>query len=177
MEFEYFVDGTLRKITVEKLESGLTVKESGAAAAEVEIRGISDHELLIVVGNAAHRVILARDGDRLFVRLDGREIVLTEPGESGGRSAGGEAGASGDGRKIIAPMPGKVIKVCVAAGDPVRKNQTLVIVEAMKMENEIKAAADGTVAKVLVAAGELVDAEKTLVEIAPAGADKEKEGK
>ena len=49
-----------------------------------------------------------------------------------------------------------------------RKNQTLVIVEAMKMENEIKAASDGVVVKIDVAAGELVDPERTLVELEPA---------
>lgn len=171
MEFEYLLDGTPRKITLERLESGWTIRE-GDAAAQVEIRPISEHELLLLSGDAAHRALIARDGDRLFVRLDGREILLTEPGEHG-RAAGGEAGASGDGRRIIAPMPGKVIKVCVAAGDAVRKNQTLVIVEAMKMENEIKAASDGVVVKVHVAAGELVNAERTLIELEPAGTPKE----
>ena len=57
-------------------------------------------------------------------------------------------------------MPGKVIKVNVAEGDEVRKNQTLVIVEAMKMENEIKTASMGVVKKIYVAAGDLVDAEQ-----------------
>jgi len=172
MEFEYLLDGTPRKITLERLESGWTIRD-GEAAAQVEIRQISEHELLLLSGDTAHRVLIARDGDRLFVRLDGREVLLTEPGEHRGRSAGGEAGASGDGRRIIAPMPGKVIKVCVAAGEAVRKNQTLVIVEAMKMENEIKAASDGAVVKVHVTAGELVDAERTLIELEPAGTPKE----
>ncbi len=172
MEFEYLVDGALRKVSVEKLGSGWAVREGGASA-EVELRRVSEHEILILAADTPHRVHFARDGDRIYVRLDGREVVLAEPGESGGRAAGSEAGGSGDGRKVIAPMPGKVIKVCVAAGDPVRKNQTLVIVEAMKMENEIKAASDGAVVKVHVAAGELVDAERTLVEIEPAGTGKE----
>jgi biotin carboxyl carrier protein len=64
-------------------------------------------------------------------------------------------------------MPGKVTKVAVAEGEEVRKNQTLVIVEAMKMENEIKTSIDGVVAKIHVAAGDLVDAERPLVEIEP----------
>jgi biotin carboxyl carrier protein len=172
MEFEYLVDGTPRKIAVERHETGWKLREGGAVA-DVEIRRISDHELLLFEGERVHRAHVARDGDRLLVRIDGRELSLAEPGEREGRSAGGEGGASGDGRRIMAPMPGKVIKVCVAAGDAVRKNQTLVIVEAMKMENEIKAASDGIVLKVDVAAGELVDAERVLVEIEPAGAKKE----
>ena len=71
------------------------------------------------------------------------------------------------GRHVKAPMPGKVIKLNVAEGEEVRKNQTLVIVEAMKMENEIKSAIDGNVKKIHVAAGELVDSEKSLIEIEP----------
>ena len=64
-------------------------------------------------------------------------------------------------------MPGKVTKLAVSVGENVRRNQTLVIVEAMKMENEIKTSIDGVVAKVHVAAGDLVDAEKILIEIEP----------
>jgi propionyl-CoA carboxylase alpha chain len=62
-------------------------------------------------------------------------------------------------------MPGKVTKVAVSEGEAVRRNQTLVIVEAMKMENEIKTSIDGVVTKIHVAAGDLVDAERPLVEI------------
>jgi biotin carboxyl carrier protein len=172
MEFEYLVDGTLRKIALERQGTGWTIREGGAAG-ELEIRQISEHELVLLAGGRIHRAHVARDGDRLFVRVDGREVHMAEPGERDTKGAGGDAGASGDGRRIIAPMPGKVIKVCVSAGDSVRKNQTLVIVEAMKMENEIKAASDGVVVKVDVAAGELVDAERTLVELEPAGTRKE----
>jgi biotin carboxyl carrier protein len=172
MEFEYLVDGTLRKVGIERQGAGWTVRAGGEAGG-LEIRRISEHELVLLDGDRVHRAQIARDGDRLFVRIDGREVLLSEPGERDGRGAGGESGASGAGRRIIAPMPGKVIKVCVAVGDAVRKNQTLVIVEAMKMENEIKAAADGVVAKILATAGELVDSERTLVELEPSGPDKE----
>jgi len=172
MEFEYLVDGTLRKIGIETHGAGWKIREGGSDV-DVEIRRISDHALILSEGGRIHRAQIARDGERLLVRIDGREVVLAEPSERDGKAAGGEAGGSGDGRRIIAPMPGKVIKVCVAAGEAVRKNQTLVIVEAMKMENEIKAASDGIILKVDVATGELVDAEKVLVELEPAGAKKE----
>jgi biotin carboxyl carrier protein len=62
-------------------------------------------------------------------------------------------------------MPGKVIQVFVTEGETVRKNRTLLIVEAMKMENEIKSGRDGVVKKIHVAAGELVDAARPLIEI------------
>jgi len=62
-------------------------------------------------------------------------------------------------------MPGKVTKIAVVEGEEVRKNQTLVIVEAMKMENEIKTAIDGVVKKIHVAVGDLVDSERPLIEV------------
>ena len=164
MEFEYLIDGTLRKIALERQGTGWTIREGGAAG-ELEIRQISDHELVLLAGGRIHRAHVARDGDRLFVRIDGREVHLAEPGEGDGRAAGGEAGAGGDGRRIIAPMPGKVIKVCVSAGDSVRKNQTLVIVEAMKMENEIKSPGEAVVTKIFVTPGTLVNSENPLLEL------------
>jgi biotin carboxyl carrier protein len=172
MEFEFLVGGTLRKIAVDPGEAAWTVRE-GSAAVKLEIRRPSDHELVLSESGRVHRVRIARDGGRWLVLVDGRAIDLAEPEPDESNRGGGEAGGAGGGRRVVAPMPGKVIKVCVAPGEAVRKNQTLVIVEAMKMENEIKAAADGTVLKVDVAAGELVDAERVLVELEPAGKPKE----
>ena len=111
------------------------------------------------------RVFLARDGERTFVSVDGRQYVVSESRADTGRPGGGEDQAAGGSLRIKAPMPGKVTKVAVVEGEEVRRNQTLVIVEAMKMENEIKTSIDGVVARVHVAAGDLVDAERPLVEI------------
>lgn len=72
----------------------------------------------------------------------------------------------GGGGAIRALMPGRVVKLFVAEGDTVRKGQGLLILEAMKMENEISAPGDGTVAKILVNAGQTVEggAELLLIE-------------
>ena len=59
--------------------------------------------------------------------------------------------------ELVSPMAGKVVLVRVAAGDEVKEGQTLVIVEAMKMENEIRATADTVIREVRVAAGDLVN--------------------
>ncbi len=67
------------------------------------------------------------------------------------------AGAQG-GVKVNAPMPGKILGVKVNAGQAVKKGQVLLILEAMKMENEIVAPQDGTVASINVSVGEQVEA-------------------
>jgi biotin carboxyl carrier protein len=65
--------------------------------------------------------------------------------------------------EIRAPMPGKIVKILVKAGDAVTSGQGLLVIEAMKMENELRAPRDGTVEKVLRAEGQAVDGQEVLV--------------
>ena len=76
--------------------------------------------------------------------------------EEGARAAAGP-------QRIGAPMPGKIVRVLVRRGDLVVARQPLVVVEAMKMENELRAARDGTVSEIHVAEGQSVDAGALLV--------------
>ena len=76
--------------------------------------------------------------------------------------AAAPAGAQGA-VKVNAPMPGKILKVNVNAGAAVKKGDVLLVLEAMKMENEICAPQDGTVATVECAAGDSVESGKILV--------------
>ena len=73
-------------------------------------------------------------------------------------AASGTAGAV----KINAPMPGKILKVNVNPGDAVKKGQVVMVLEAMKMENDVVAPQDGTVASVNVGAGSAVEAGEVL---------------
>ncbi len=72
---------------------------------------------------------------------------------------------TGAGETVDAPMPGNILKVNVAAGQAVKSGQVLVVLEAMKMENEIMAPKDGTVTQVLVSKGSTVDTGAPLVVI------------
>jgi pyruvate carboxylase subunit B len=104
---------------------------------------------------------------RQIVHIDGRRVTVSfvdRRGRAahGGGPRGGPSTASGS-HDIVAPMPGRVVKVLVAPGDTVAAHQGLVVVEAMKMENELRAARAGTVAAVHVAEGVSVEAGTVLV--------------
>lgn len=74
--------------------------------------------------------------------------------------------AGGAGESINAPMPGNILAVNVAAGDTVKKGQVLMVLEAMKMENEIVATRSGTIAQIAVSKGAVVETGAVLAVIA-----------
>ena len=73
--------------------------------------------------------------------------------------------AAGSGTKVLAPLPGTITEMKVAVGDSVRKGDTVVILEAMKMQNNIEAECDGTITSVLVSRGDTVMEGAALVTI------------
>ena len=99
------------------------------------------------------------------VHLEGRTIpVQIRPAGSFGRQKKAGAGAAGSGpQRVTSPMPGKVVRILVKPGDEVKARQGLAVVEAMKMENELRAARDGRVREVSVAEGQSVDAGTVLL--------------
>jgi 3-methylcrotonyl-CoA carboxylase alpha subunit len=114
--------------------------------AEIPLRSAGNDRLKIV------------DGAKLFTR-HGRTIRLTN-----WRSAGAGEHTAHDG-DILAPMPGKVIAVDVAAGETVTKGQRLLVLEAMKMEHALTAPFDGTVTELDVAEGQQVQVETLLAKV------------
>ena len=110
----------------------------------------------------------ARPGaDDLDVYLDGRTVaVQIRPAGAFGRQKkpGAAAGAVGP-QRVVAPMPGRVVSVLVEPGDDVVERQAVVVLEAMKMQNEVRAARSGVVAEVRVASGAAVEAGAVLVVI------------
>jgi biotin carboxyl carrier protein len=78
--------------------------------------------------------------------------------------------AAGSGQRLVAPMPGRVVAVHVRPGDRVEPGAPLVVLEAMKMENEFRATTAGTVSQVTVSPGQAVNAGDLLVVVTPPAA-------
>ena len=106
-------------------------------------------------------IVIGRGKGAWRVHVNGSEVPAALR-TSVQRLRGHGGGAAGDGR-VVAPMPGRVVKVLVAPGAAVEARQGLVVVEAMKMENELRAPRAGVVREVRVAEGASVEAQTVLV--------------
>ena len=134
----------------------------GASPIVVEsCRPVAD-VLSLLVNHQSWESGLVRQKNGYDVEIMGvsHEVCLVDPRrKSLGRSELDGGGA------VITKMPGKVVRLLVNEGDIVSKGMALVVVEAMKMENELKSPKDGTVASILVTAGQIVEANTTLLEL------------
>ena len=124
--------------------------------------GIANYSL--IVDNRSFEVDVDTLEDEYRVLVDGRSYHIHLVDERRVRLGGLQSGIQLQGRqKISVPMPGKVIAVLVGEGDKVEKGQGLVIVEAMKMENEVRSPIAGEVKEVKVKPGDALEAGAALV--------------
>lgn len=116
-------------------------------------------------------VVASRDGDAWHLHVDGwpvRAEVVDERTRAIRAVTGRAAGPPGP-KPVRAPMPGMIVRTDVNVGDSVRAGQGVVVMEAMKMENELKAEADGVVARILIESGQAVEKGAVLVEFETVG--------
>lgn len=123
----------------------------------------------VTIGNTVHRVVVRRGAERGAYTLwvDGFRFeveALDERVRSIRELASASAGPAGP-RPLTAPMPGLIVRVNVHVGDSVQAGQGLVVMEAMKMENELRAQAAGRVKSVLASPGTAVEKGATLIEL------------
>jgi biotin carboxyl carrier protein len=118
----------------------------------------------VLIGGRAYEARVEETPAALVVLIEGRrfEIDVRDPRRFTRKGRG--AGADGP-QTVAAPMPGKVVRVLVAAGDEVTAGQGLLVVEAMKMQNEMKAPRAGTVLSLSAAEGVTVAAGQALATI------------
>lgn len=135
------------------------------APVDADIRSIDDAAYSIVLHGTSYLFRLKRSGERYDVIIDGTPATVTVDNERTRllRQYKTAAAQSSAVTLIFAPMPALVVRVLAAAGDAVVQGQGLVVLEAMKMENEIKAPRPGVVKQIHVAAGKAVEKGENLV--------------
>ena len=168
---EIEVGGTVHRVTVERdPSSAACLRVSwGEVVRLVDARRVDVQTLSLVgIGGDATsleaRVLAGDSRGKLDVTIDG---VLVRASVNAGRAVpGGDSGDASQGpHDVLAPMPGKVLRVLVREGDDVEAKQSVVVVEAMKMENELATSCAGIVKQILVSEGASVSAGTVLVVI------------
>ena len=170
-----------------KLAARLGPKGDGGPEREIAWEVLDDGRVRALIDGVEHLVEVKRlEGGAFWLLCDGRSgMVDVEPGKDGGvavevaglsaqvrffdprledlaRAAARPRAAAGP-EDVRAPMPGKVVKVLVKPGDLVQASQGLVVVEAMKMENELRSPREGRVKAVHVSEGQAVEGQEPLV--------------
>ena len=171
MTFEVEVAGRVRHVTVEPLGandgSGGRFRVLVDTAAHVVDARPTDLGWSIVYDVESRSVDVALTEQvrgQILVQFPQVDVAVTIDGRRF-RGEPQKTGPSTEEARITAPMPGRVVRVLVTPGDEVAVRQALVVVEAMKMENELVASRAGRVAEVLVTEGQSVEAGRLLVRL------------
>jgi biotin carboxyl carrier protein len=181
MQYQVEVGGRVRRVTVQRVDGRFTVTvdgrehivdaqrvdastmslliEKGGAGRGEDATGVANsYTVTFATDPATRQMVIGVGAAAIPVALDGRR-----------RSGRKDEAVQGVGlQRIVAPMPGKIVKVLVNKGDAVHARQPLVVIEAMKMENELRATGAGAVTELHVQEGQSVDAGTLVALVGPA---------
>lgn len=164
MDIEFKIDSTEYQLSAQKKGDVFQIKLDNQPM-DFKATQVTENCLLLEEPTGRHRIYVAEGKEKSFVYLNGRQIVLEHIDESS-RSAARHGGDLHDGGSdICAPMPGKVLKILVEVDQHVKSKQSLVIVEAMKMEHNITAPKKAVVKKINFKEGDLVDTGQQILEL------------
>ncbi len=136
-------------------QNGHYVVEIDGHRHEVDSRKLENNFYSFVMAERSYEVSVERDGDTYKVRRGAAQldVTISDPSRQAREALATAAGPE----KVVSHMPGRVVRVLVAEGDEVEVGAGLVVVEAMKMENEIASIKGGKVTKIVVAPGDAVE--------------------
>jgi len=160
------VDGALFVVEIEETPAGgLAVRVDGHPV-DVDARLDASGSGSLLMGGVSHVVDRDAGGGGTTVVVDGETFHVKIEGDAARRRGGTTDGHHAGGQRLVAPMPGKVAAVLVTVGQPVERGAGLVVLEAMKMENEFRATGSGVVTEIHVSPGQAVNAGDLLVVVA-----------
>jgi len=161
MTYELAIDGRPARLSVEGTSFRYERGEGESAPRDFSIEPAGQGRFSVLAGARSYEVTLLSSGE---VSVNGRafRVEVFDPRGLRSRERGGESQGR---QKIVAPMPGRVIRVLVELNQAVDPGQGLIVVEAMKMQNEMKSPQAGRVVEVKTTAGAAVSAGEVLMVI------------
>jgi len=170
MKVQLEVADRMRTVEITRQPLGYRVLVDGRPRLVDAVRVGADSWSLIVrdesgaTARSVEAVVTSHPGNgTLDVHIEGYSIPVHLRSGLGRRTRAAVAAKGSGPQRVLAPMAGKVVRVLVNPGDKVKTRQGLVVVEAMKMENELRAAREGRVRDVLVTEGQSVEAGTALL--------------
>ena len=135
--YKVAIDGVEHVVDAHKVASQLWSVLYGDASFVVDVTQLPTEDFEVLIHGDCHKFTLMNEQRRAMIR-------------AGGKGSAGKA-------MVTSPMPGKVVKLLVGVGQEVQADQGVIVVEAMKMENELKSALAGKVKEIFVKEGEVVE--------------------
>jgi biotin carboxyl carrier protein len=164
-DYRLIVDGEPHEVQVLEADgdSAETVLSIDGASLHANLRHVDGPVLTLLLDGRSYEVVAVERPEGYEILIGNRlfEVEVERPG----RRRGEGFGAAGGPTPLKTPLTGVVKDVAVQAGEAVSQGQVLVVVESMKMNNEIRAPRDGTVSEVHVSAGERVERNALLITI------------
>ena len=162
LRYEITIDGTTRVVDVAHAKDGsFTVAFDGATHVVDLLKPTPEAYQLLIDGESWEAgCVPTKDGYLVDIMGVATDVEVVDPRRRALKLGAGAAHGS-----LSAAMPGRVVRLLAAVGDTVRKGQPILVLEAMKMENEIKSPVDGTLAELHVSEGQAVEAGAKLARV------------
>ena len=164
MSYLVTIQGTTYTISLDDQEDQVVLHVDGRPL-EIDMVSIhGDHSYSLLIGGRSYTAVAANQGEHREVKVNGVSSAVAVEDEQLARLRGQvKSRRRAGGEQIKAPMPGRIVSISAAVGDSVETGQGVVVIEAMKMENELRAHSGGTVREIRVGEGDTVDKNAVLV--------------
>ncbi len=166
MRLEFEMDGATHPLEADKTGKSMKITLHGKTL-HPEFHFLSENCCSILIDTMPHKVYFAKHEGRYLCFIDGEHFQVAEAKSGGPQPLTDSSSEFTSDGEICAPMPGKLLKILVKANDQVEARQSLAIVEAMKMEHDIRSPIAGVVKKINFSENDLVATGQPLMEITP----------
>lgn len=166
MKYDIELDGTLHRVDLirDADGNGWRVTLNGKACS-ADAQWVEPNILSLLIAGKSYRILYDPRSDGTAMMLDARRIPYSVADPRSLRSRLKVGAAQTGARSITAPMPGRIVRILVQQGDSVEAHQGLLVMEAMKMQNELKSPNAGTVMRILVESNATVQPGQVLLVI------------
>ena len=153
-------------IQLQETESGEYLARLNDKEVDIELKPGDRHRFMVRYKGKRYSAFVASSEDTLHVSIDGHTFTFKKADAPVSDHRPGMEDISHDQNTVEAPMPGKLLKIFVTEGQKISRNDRLFIVEAMKMENEVRAPRDGIIQKINFKESDLVSVGEAIIEFA-----------